>query len=59
MLSMEGEPDWEPLLDTDAVEDWPTISRDGRWIAYTSTETGQSEVYVQRFPGLGGKTLAS
>ena len=28
------------------------ISPDGRWIAYTSTETGRPEVYVQGFPGI-------
>lgn len=26
------------------------ISPDGRWVAYTSNETGRSEVYVQSFP---------
>jgi Tol biopolymer transport system component len=28
------------------------ISPDGRWIAYTSSETGLPEVYVQGFPGI-------
>jgi eukaryotic-like serine/threonine-protein kinase len=31
------------------------ISPDGKWIAYESAETGQLEVYVQRYPGPGGK----
>jgi hypothetical protein len=35
------------------------ISPDGRWVAYTSDETGQSEVYVQSYPGPGRKTLVS
>jgi hypothetical protein len=26
------------------------ISPDGRWLAYSSTETGQSEIYVPSFP---------
>ena len=37
----------------------PAISPDGGWIAYESDETGQSEVYVQRFPTLGGKQTIS
>jgi hypothetical protein len=31
------------------------ISPDGRWLAYTSEESGRSEIYVQPFPGGGGK----
>jgi hypothetical protein len=33
----------------------PVFSPDGRWIAYTSDESGRYEVYVQPFPGPGGK----
>ncbi|MEO8096056.1 MAG: protein kinase [Acidobacteriota bacterium] len=31
------------------------FSPDGRWIAYSSTESGAAEVYVQAFPGPGEK----
>jgi hypothetical protein len=31
------------------------ISPDGQWIAYTSNESGRSEVYVQPFPNGGRK----
>jgi len=31
------------------------VSPDGKWMAYESTETGQIEVYVQPYPGPGGK----
>jgi eukaryotic-like serine/threonine-protein kinase len=31
------------------------FSPDGRWVAYTANETGQGEVYVQPFPGPGGR----
>ena len=55
LLSMEGDPASELLLATESVENGPSISRAGNWIAYASTETGQREVYVQRFPGLGDK----
>jgi serine/threonine protein kinase len=33
----------------------PRLSRDGQWLAYVSEETGTAEVYVQRFPGPGGR----
>ena len=31
----------------------PAISRDGDWLAYTSTATGRPEVYARPFPGPG------
>ncbi len=31
------------------------LSPEGHWIAYASDESGRSEIYVQAFPGLGGK----
>jgi Tol biopolymer transport system component len=33
----------------------PEISPNGRWVAYHSSESGRSEVYVQSFPPAGGK----
>jgi serine/threonine-protein kinase len=35
------------------------LSPDGHWGAYVSDETGQFEVYVQPFPGTGGKRQIS
>jgi Tol biopolymer transport system component len=35
------------------------LSPDGRWTAYVSNETGRDEIYVQSFPGPGGKWLIS
>jgi eukaryotic-like serine/threonine-protein kinase len=35
------------------------FSPDGRWIAYTSRESGRDEVYVAPFPGPGGKLQVS
>jgi serine/threonine-protein kinase len=35
------------------------FSPDGRWLAYTSNETGTQEVYLQRFPGSGPQTRIS
>jgi serine/threonine-protein kinase len=31
----------------------PTVSRDGRWVAYASIESGIYEVYVRAFPDTG------
>ena len=52
MVSVGRPGTWEPLIQTAANEFAPTISPDGRWLAYTSDETGRDEVYVQRFPEL-------
>ncbi len=45
----------EPFLRTPAVETLPMFSPDGRWIAYTSQETGPTNIYVRPFPGPGGR----
>ena len=37
----------------------PRFSPDGRWLAYVSDESGRPEVYVQPFPGPGGKRQIS
>ena len=55
MLSIDGDGEWQPLLHSDALEFQPAVSPDGAWLAYVSNETGQPEVYVQSFPGLGNK----
>jgi Tol biopolymer transport system component len=38
----------------------PAFSPDGRWVAYTSTDSGRDEVYVQPYPGPGkGVTVST
>ena len=59
VLSMEGDRQSEPLLQMDYAEKAPTVSPDGRWLTYFTNETGQDEVYVQRFPDLGEKQRIS
>ena len=39
-----------PLFQSDYREIKPTVSPDGRWIAYASDETGRYEIYVRPFP---------
>jgi eukaryotic-like serine/threonine-protein kinase len=50
MLSMEGERKFKFLLDEKYHESTPRISPDGRWMAYTSDESGKEEIYVRPFP---------
>jgi Tol biopolymer transport system component/tRNA A-37 threonylcarbamoyl transferase component Bud32 len=43
-----------PLLNTPAAETSPALSPDGRWLAYSSNESGTAEVYVRPFPDVAG-----
>jgi serine/threonine protein kinase/Tol biopolymer transport system component len=47
------------VIQTAAHEASPEFSPDGRWLAYTSTQSGRQEVYVQRYPGPGERHLIS
>jgi dipeptidyl aminopeptidase/acylaminoacyl peptidase len=42
-------------------EEGPALSRDGRWLAYASDETGRFEIFVEPFPKVegGGRWLIS
>lgn len=51
--------DARALLESTSVETHGRFAPRGRWFAYASHETGQLEVYVDRFPGLGAKRLVS
>ena len=48
-----------PFLQTAFDERQGRFSPDGRWIAYSSNESGTWEVYVQSFPSSGGKSQVS
>ena len=52
MLSMEGDHTPKLLLQEEYNESYPQISPIGRWLAYTSDESGQNEVYIRPFPDL-------
>jgi Tol biopolymer transport system component len=45
----------QPFLRTPFTEGAPQFSPDGRWLAYVSDESGRFEIYVQPYPGPGGK----
>jgi len=48
-----------PLLNSSANEAQPNLSRDGRWLAYISDESGREDVYVTSFPTLTNKQQVS
>jgi eukaryotic-like serine/threonine-protein kinase len=43
------------FLNSPFTEAEPMFSPDGRWLAYSSNESGRSEIYVRPFPGPGPK----
>jgi Tol biopolymer transport system component len=59
MLPIKGEREPRPFLRT-RYADWEArFSPDGKWVAYSSDESEQYEVYVRRYPGPGGKLQIS
>jgi Tol biopolymer transport system component len=55
VLPLEGDKTPHPFVRSRFVELRGRFSPDGRWVAYQSTESGRAEIYVQAFPGPGGK----
>ena len=55
VLPLQGERKPRPFLQTQFGERAPVFSPDGHWLAYMSNESGRNEVYVQPYPGPGGK----
>ena len=49
----------QPFLRTPFSESVPRFSPDGHSLAYISNESGRFEIYVQPYPGPGGKWLIS
>jgi Tol biopolymer transport system component len=47
------------FLGTPFNEGAAQFSPDGRWLAYVSNESGRYEIYVQPYPGPGGKLQIS
>jgi serine/threonine-protein kinase len=59
VLDMEERGEPTSWLASPADEFHAEFSPDGRWIAYTSDESGQYEIYVRPFPGPGGRWQVS
>ena len=56
-LGSEGQP--APFLETSAYESGAQFSPDGRFLAFTSNESGQFQVFVQAVAASGRKQLAA
>ncbi len=49
-MPLDGTRTPQPVVQTAHQERAPALSPDGRWLAYTSNESGRTEVYVRPFP---------
>jgi serine/threonine-protein kinase len=58
-LTLDPKRERRPWLRTPFNERAARFSPDGRWLVYVSNESGRDEVYVQPFPGAGGKWQVS
>ena len=58
-VAADGSSPPQRLLQTRANENEISLSRDGRFVAYTSDESGRAEVYLSRFPEMIGKIPVS
>ena len=58
MLAL-GDKKVQPLLNTTFREADGAVSPDGRWLAYTSNESGRLEVYIRPFPTGAGRWQVS
>jgi serine/threonine-protein kinase len=47
------------VLVTRFEEAWPSVSPDGKWLAYASNESGRSEVYLRRLDHTGPRLQVS
>jgi eukaryotic-like serine/threonine-protein kinase len=50
VFSIEGDHTRKTLLQNAKLQNQPQISRDGKWMAYASDESGKNEIYVRPFP---------
>ncbi|HKY33553.1 MAG TPA: protein kinase [Candidatus Polarisedimenticolia bacterium] len=59
MVFLDGVTPPRPVVQ-EPVQQWgAALSPDGRWLAYSSSESGSLDLYVRRFPGPGPKWLAA
>jgi len=56
---LSGGPEPKTFLATQFNEAGGRLSPDGRWLAYESNESGRPEIFVQAFPGPGGRWQVS
>jgi eukaryotic-like serine/threonine-protein kinase len=58
-LPLSGERKPIPVANTTANEGIGKFSRDVKWVAYESNESGRYEIYIQPFPGPGRRRAVS
>jgi serine/threonine-protein kinase len=58
-ISLDGSAKVQAFLQSTFNQSYPRFSPDGHWVVYTSNESGRDEIYVQPYPGPGGKWLIS
>jgi Tol biopolymer transport system component len=59
VLPLTGDRQPYSYLRTEASENWAAFSPDGKWVAYSSTDSGSIEVYVSPFPSTGRRWRVS
>jgi Tol biopolymer transport system component len=59
VLPLSGDRKPFPFLNEETNQNNARFSPDGHWVAYTSLETGEPQVYVQSFPPGAGKWSVS
>jgi serine/threonine-protein kinase len=59
VLELAPRPTPRPVLVTPFNERSPFFSPDGKWLAYTSDETGRDEIYIRSFTPGGGRYVVS
>ena len=55
VLPLKGDRKLENILASDFTERWGAFSPNGKWIAYSSNESGKFQVYITPFHGGSGK----
>ena len=58
-LPVDGDRKPIALIESSLAVDEPHVSRDGQWLAYSTSDTGQWEVYLQPFMRPGGRVRVS
>jgi eukaryotic-like serine/threonine-protein kinase len=59
VLPLRGDRQPRPVVKTAAPEGAAKFSPDGKWLLYSSMESGRPEIYVQAWPGPGAKIQIS
>lgn len=59
VLSLDGSGKIQPFLQSTYNQSQAHFSPDGHWVVYESNESGRLEIFVQPFPGPGGKWMIS